>query len=158
MQTPPTSLRVSGTMFIQTVTDRHASIGPRVSSSGAGEAVSQGTASPFPRQTPIDNVLVRSARYARRRAWVGPFGHFRANENLILSGCKSSRKGGSSTHMIKDFISTLLARFQSDDEEGQTLVEYGLLLALIAIIVIVALLFLGPLVSDIFSNVGNQLT
>jgi pilus assembly protein Flp/PilA len=60
--------------------------------------------------------------------------------------------------MIRDFISNLLARFQSEDEEGQTLVEYGLLLALIAIIVIVALLFLGPLVSDIFSNVGNQLT
>ena len=59
--------------------------------------------------------------------------------------------------MIKDFISTLLARFQSSDEEGQTLVEYGLLLALIAIIVIVALLFLGPLVSQIFSNVGKQL-
>jgi pilus assembly protein Flp/PilA len=60
-------------------------------------------------------------------------------------------------HMIKDVISTLLARFQSKDEEGQTLVEYGLLLALIAIIVIVALLFLGPIVSNIFSNVGNQL-
>ena len=59
--------------------------------------------------------------------------------------------------MIKHFIGTLLSRFQSEDEEGQTLVEYGLLLALIAIIVIVALLFLGPLVSDIFSNVGNQL-
>jgi len=66
-------------------------------------------------------------------------------------------KGGPK-HMIKNFISTLLARFQSTDEEGQTLVEYGLLLALIAIIVIVALLFLGPLVSDIFSNVGQQLT
>jgi pilus assembly protein Flp/PilA len=59
--------------------------------------------------------------------------------------------------MIKDFISTLLARFQSDDEEGQTLVEYGLLLALIAIIVIVALLFLGPLVSELFQNVGENL-
>jgi pilus assembly protein Flp/PilA len=89
---------------------------------------------------------------------VGPFGHFDVSRDPIPSGCKSSRKGGSSTQMIKDFISTLLARFQSDDEEGQTLVEYGLLLALIAIIVIVALLFLGPLVSDIFSNVGNQLT
>jgi pilus assembly protein Flp/PilA len=63
------------------------------------------------------------------------------------------------THfMIKHFISTLLARFQSDDEDGQTLVEYGLLLALIAIIVIVALLFLGPIISQIFSNVGTQLT
>ena len=59
--------------------------------------------------------------------------------------------------MVKHFISTLLARFQSEDEDGQTLVEYGLLLALIAIIVIVALLFLGPIVSNIFSNVGNQL-
>lgn len=36
------------------------------------------------------------------------------------------------------FFSTLIARFQREDEEGQTLVEYGLLLALIAIIVIVA--------------------
>jgi pilus assembly protein Flp/PilA len=53
-------------------------------------------------------------------------------------------------------ISTLLARFRRD-EEGQTLVEYGLLLALIAIIVIVALLFLGPLVSEIFQNVGENL-
>jgi pilus assembly protein Flp/PilA len=43
------------------------------------------------------------------------------------------------------------------DEEGQTLVEYGLLLALIAIIVIVALLFLGPIVSQIFQNVGTNL-
>ena len=59
--------------------------------------------------------------------------------------------------MIREFISTLLARFRSDDEEGQTLVEYGLLLALIAIIVIVALLFLGPIISQIFQDVGNTL-
>ena len=50
-----------------------------------------------------------------------------------------------------------LARFHREDEEGQTLVEYGLLLALIAIIVIVALLFLGPIVSQIFQNVGKNL-
>jgi pilus assembly protein Flp/PilA len=43
------------------------------------------------------------------------------------------------------------------DERGQTLVEYGLLLAFIAIIVIVVLIWLGPLVSTIFSNVGNAL-
>ena len=60
-------------------------------------------------------------------------------------------------HMIKDFISTLLARFQSKDEEGQTLVEYGLLLALIAIIVIVALIFLGPIISELFQNVGTTM-
>ena len=35
---------------------------------------------------------------------------------------------------------------------GQTLVEYGLLLSLIFIIVIVVLLFSGPIVSAIFKN------
>ena len=55
------------------------------------------------------------------------------------------------------FISTLLASFRREDEDGQTLVEYGLLLALIAIIVIVALIFLGPIVSQIFQNVGENL-
>jgi pilus assembly protein Flp/PilA len=54
-------------------------------------------------------------------------------------------------------ISTLLMQLRRKDEEGQTLVEYGLLLALIAIIVIVALLFLGPIVSQIFSNVAENL-
>ena len=60
--------------------------------------------------------------------------------------------------MIQQFISNLLARFRSEDEDGQTLVEYGLLLALIAIIVIVALIFLGPIVSRLFQNVGTSLT
>ena len=58
---------------------------------------------------------------------------------------------------VTAYISNLLSRFRNDDEEGQTLVEYGLLLALIAIIVIVALLFLGPNVSRIFQNVGTSL-
>jgi pilus assembly protein Flp/PilA len=65
-----------------------------------------------------------------------------------------------SPHMLQHVISTLstlLARLRRDDEEGQTLVEYGLLLALIAIIVIVALIFLGPIVSRIFQNVGTSL-
>jgi pilus assembly protein Flp/PilA len=54
-------------------------------------------------------------------------------------------------------ISTFLARFRREDEDGQTLVEYGLLLALIAIIVIVALIFLGPIVSQLFQNIGENL-
>jgi Flp pilus assembly pilin Flp len=47
-------------------------------------------------------------------------------------------------------------RFTSSSR-GQTLVEYGLLIALIGIIVIVALLFLGLIVSQIFQNVGKGL-
>jgi pilus assembly protein Flp/PilA len=58
---------------------------------------------------------------------------------------------------MRQFISNLLTQFRREDEEGQTLVEYGLLLALIAIIVIVALIFLGPIVSQIFQNVGDNL-
>ena len=59
---------------------------------------------------------------------------------------------------VSSYISTFLSKFRKDDEDGQTLVEYGLLLALIAIIVIVALLFLGPIVSRIFQNVGTNLS
>jgi pilus assembly protein Flp/PilA len=59
--------------------------------------------------------------------------------------------------MIRNLIDTILVHIRREDEEGQTLVEYGLLLALIAIIVIVALLFLGPIVSQIFQNVGSNL-
>ncbi len=59
--------------------------------------------------------------------------------------------------VIQLYISNFVSKFRNDDEEGQTLVEYGLLLALIAIIVIVALLFLGPIVSRIFQNVGTNL-
>jgi pilus assembly protein Flp/PilA len=47
--------------------------------------------------------------------------------------------------------------YQLTRPRGQTLVEYGLLLALIAIIVIVALLFLGPMVSQIFRNIAKNL-
>ncbi len=35
--------------------------------------------------------------------------------------------------------------------------EYGVLLALIAVVVIVALLFLGPQIAALFSNVGSKL-
>ncbi len=42
-------------------------------------------------------------------------------------------------------------------ESGQTLVEYGLLIALIAVVVIVALLFLGPIVAGLFNNIGNTI-
>ena len=42
-------------------------------------------------------------------------------------------------------------------EEGQTMTEYGVLLALIAIVVIVALIVLGPKIANLFSYVGSQL-
>jgi pilus assembly protein Flp/PilA len=44
-----------------------------------------------------------------------------------------------------------------DDERGASMVEYALLVALIAIVVIAAALFLGTEISDKFSEVGDTL-
>ena len=40
-------------------------------------------------------------------------------------------------------------------EKGQGLVEYAIIIMLVALIVIVALSFLGPVVGNMFSNVVN---
>jgi pilus assembly protein Flp/PilA len=44
------------------------------------------------------------------------------------------------------------------EEEGQGLVEYALIIAVIAIAVIVAMIFLRGQLQNIFSNIGNNLT
>ena len=43
------------------------------------------------------------------------------------------------------------------DEEGQGLAEYALILALIAIVVIAAVIFLGGQINTIMSNVGESI-
>ena len=48
-------------------------------------------------------------------------------------------------------------RFLRDDD-GQGLVEYALIIAVIAIAVIVAMVFLRGQIENIFSNIGNNLT
>ncbi len=42
-------------------------------------------------------------------------------------------------------------------EEGQGLVEYALILVLVAIVVIAILTLLGPTIGNVFSNVINNL-
>ena len=42
-------------------------------------------------------------------------------------------------------------------EEGQGLVEYALILVLVAIVVIAILLVLGPAVGDVFSTIVDNL-
>jgi pilus assembly protein Flp/PilA len=59
-----------------------------------------------------------------------------------------------------DTFRNLIARIYLTDlrrEEGQTMTEYGVLLALIAVVVIAALLFLGPKIANTFSYVGSKL-
>ena len=54
-------------------------------------------------------------------------------------------------------VQKFLAAIRRDDEEGQGLAEYALIHALIAIIAIVALIFLGGQVSTILSKVGSSI-
>ena len=49
----------------------------------------------------------------------------------------------------------LRARF-GDDERGASLVEYALLVALIAVVCIIAITFLGQQANDKFSTVGSS--
>ena len=46
---------------------------------------------------------------------------------------------------------------EQEGSEGQGLVEYALIIAFIAILVIVALVFLRTQISTLFSKVGNSL-
>jgi pilus assembly protein Flp/PilA len=50
----------------------------------------------------------------------------------------------------------MIAFFRNED--GQGLVEYALIIAVIAIAVIVAMVFLRGQIQNIFSNIGNNLT
>lgn len=43
------------------------------------------------------------------------------------------------------------------DENGQGMVEYGLIIGLIAIVVIVALVALGPKIRDLFTGAGKTI-
>ncbi len=56
-------------------------------------------------------------------------------------------------------LSTLYLRlknfFESIKEEGQGLVEYALIIVLIAIVVIAALALLGPQIGEVFNSIAN---
>jgi pilus assembly protein Flp/PilA len=45
----------------------------------------------------------------------------------------------------------------SNSEKGQGLVEYALILVLVAIVVFAALMILGPIIGNAFSTINNSL-
>ena len=65
---------------------------------------------------------------------------------------------------MTDAITWLVVRSQNlvsnarEREEGQTFVEYALLLAGIAILLIVAIIFLKNRIANLFSDTGSSLT
>lgn len=56
-----------------------------------------------------------------------------------------------------DFIASYLRARFGDDERGASLVEYALLVALIAVVCIAAVTFLGSSASSKFSKVGSAI-
>lgn len=47
--------------------------------------------------------------------------------------------------------------FFAPKEKGQGLVEYALILVLVAIVVIAALMILGPIIGNVFSKINSSL-
>ena len=76
----------------------------------------------------------------------------RRKGSIVLSATDSSNAAG---YTLGD--AAQLVRSQLRREEGQTMTEYGVLLALIAVVVIVALLVLGPKIAAVFTNVAGNL-
>ncbi|HEX6236382.1 MAG TPA: Flp family type IVb pilin [Acidimicrobiales bacterium] len=60
---------------------------------------------------------------------------------------------------MMQLISLVLTRLTAtrDDDRGAGMVEYGLLVAFIALIALVGVTFLGTTLSTFFTNVANQL-
>lgn len=63
---------------------------------------------------------------------------------IYLPSRKSQKKGGEKMYLPR--------------EEGQGLVEYALILVLVAIVVIAMLLLLGPQIANIFSRITSGMT
>jgi len=57
-------------------------------------------------------------------------------------------------YVLKEFLSRLEAR----KEKGQTLIEYALIIALIVIVVIAAMLLLGPQIATLYNTITTTLS
>lgn len=54
--------------------------------------------------------------------------------------------------MYTDYLKALVS-----NKKGQGMVEYGLIISLIAVAVIAALVILGPKIANLFNNVSNKM-
>jgi pilus assembly protein Flp/PilA len=59
--------------------------------------------------------------------------------------------------MLVSKLSAAISYLLRDEQEGQGLAEYALILSLIAIVSIIAVLYLGGQISERLSQVGNSM-
>ena len=76
------------------------------------------------------------------------------HQTLLGTGTQPRREVNDTVLLKK--LSSVTARLR-DDDRGQGLAEYALILGLIAIVAIVALLFLGNGISGALSTVGDAM-
>jgi pilus assembly protein Flp/PilA len=58
----------------------------------------------------------------------------------------------------REFVLEELTRLEKRPENGQGMVEYALILVLIAVVVIVILTTVGKRINNVFSNISNGLS
>jgi len=95
----------------------------------------------------------------RQRPVVVPQSYI-GSRGLSRTVCPAATFRGGRYREAAQIMSTLvtwLAAAVRRDEEGQGLAEYALILALIAIVVIGAVIFLGGQINTIMSNVGTSI-
>ena len=64
--------------------------------------------------------------------------------------------GGIMTKLLV-FLQSYIATREQREDRGATMVEYGLLVAFIALVVVLGATFLGTRLSSFFSSIGNAL-
>jgi pilus assembly protein Flp/PilA len=74
---------------------------------------------------------------------------------LLVSFRSAAAAEGRYTMKLRDWFE--LVRIQLHREEGQTMAEYGLLIALVAIVVIGAITLLGTNLTNAFNNIAGSL-
>jgi len=58
--------------------------------------------------------------------------------------------------VIRSLIEAAARYLIPEREEGQGMVEYGLIIALVAVVAIAGLIILGPKISSLFSELGSS--
>ena len=58
---------------------------------------------------------------------------------------------------MRDLIRSLATWAPAEGEHGQGLAEYALILALIAVVAIISLIFLGDSIADLMSYIGDTI-
>lgn len=59
---------------------------------------------------------------------------------------------------MRDFIVNLVARLQVEREDGQAMVEYGLILALVSVVAIVTLKTVGTDLATLFGDIAGDIS